>query len=381
MTNDYDAIVIGLGAMGSATAAHLARRGYRVLGLDAYHRGHTLGSSHGTSRIIREAYFEDPAYVPLVQRAYTLWRDLERLAARPLLTITGGLVLGPRDGVFVDGAIRSASQHGLRHELLAKPEVEARFAGLRVPDGMVGVLEPNAGILHPEQCIAAHLDVAARNGADLHHREPAVGYRVESSGITVGTVGARYRAQRLVITTGPWATELLADAGIPLTVKRVVNVHFQSTRPELFARDRCPVVLWELPEGRYYAVPGTPPDPLKFGRHDDGEICTPHTIRREVDDVEVASLRMVLDRYMPGASGPVARAFTCMYTLTPDEHFVLDKHPLHDQVVFACGFSGHGFKFAAVVGEILADLAVDGSTRHDIRFLSVSRFSSPGKQS
>jgi sarcosine oxidase len=373
VNRDYDVIVIGLGAMGSAAAAHVARRGLRVLGLEAHHPAHALGSSHGTSRIIREAYFEDPAYVPLVQEAYVQWRALEQECGQPLLTITGGITIGPRDRAVIMGAVRSATEHGLPHELLTPREVAARYPGFRVPAGMVGLLEPNAGILQAAWSVATLREAAARRGADLHHREPAIAYRCAGDGITVTTVGARYLAARLVITTGPWATELLADLRLPLTVKRVVNVHFRSTRPELFSRDRCPVSLWEVPEGCYYAIPGAPGDPLKLGRHDGGEICTPHTARREVEDAEVQTLQAIADTYLPGASGPVDRTVTCLYTLTPDQHFVVDTHPQHPHVAFGCGFSGHGFKFAPVIGEILADLVLDGKTRRDVRFLSLAR--------
>jgi sarcosine oxidase len=374
MTGRYDAIVAGLGAMGSAAVAHIARRGFHVLGLDAFHRGHALGSSHGTSRIIREAYFEDPRYVPLVQRAYTLWRELEVQCGRSLLTMTGGLYLGRPDSVFVAGAIRSAGTHGLQCDVLTAEDVHERFPGLAVPDGMMGVWEANAGLLQPEHCVAAYLDLSARYGAEIHHREPVVAYRCEGDSVTVTTLGARYQADRLIIATGPWSSELLADLQLPLTVKRVVNVHFESARPDLFDRVRFPVCLLDVPEGRYYAVPGGRGDWLKLGRHDGGVICTPHTIDREVSAEEIGALRAVADTYMAGASGPLVRACTCMYTLTPDEHFVVDRHPAHQQVIIACGFSGHGFKFASVIGETLAELALDGASRNDVAFLGASRF-------
>jgi sarcosine oxidase len=374
MSTSYDVIVIGLGAMGSATAFHAARRGSRVLGLDAYGPGHAFGSSHGTSRIIREAYFEAPEYVPLVQHAYALWRELEHESGQSLLTITGGLALGRRDGTFVDGAIRSATLHTLPYELLAASELSDRFPGFQLPDDLVAVLEPRAGILQPEHCVAAHLNLASRHGAALHHGERVIGWFADGSGVRVETSHGQYLGERLVITTGPWASELLQGLGIPLTVTRVVNVHFQSSRPELYTRESCPVFLLQVPEGDYYGIPSAPGEPLKFGRHDRGEVCTPRTIRREVTDADVAPLRAVLDRYMPGASGPVDRTLTCMYTNTPDAHFVLDRHPEHHQVVYGCGFSGHGFKFSSAIGEVLAGLALDGSTKHDIGFLSAARF-------
>ncbi|HWE62966.1 MAG TPA: N-methyl-L-tryptophan oxidase [Chloroflexota bacterium] len=372
--SSYDVIVLGLGAMGSAAAAHLARRGRRVLGLDAYARGHANGSSHGRSRIIREAYYEAPEYVPLVQRAYALWRALEEETGRDLLTITGGLNLGRPAGELVRGAVHSAQVHGLPYEQLTAAEVTGRFPGFRVPETMVAVYEPHAGFLQPEQCVAAHLDVALRHGAELQHETPVVHWSANGDGVRVETARDSYQAARLVITAGPWASEHLANLGLPLQVERIVNVHFEPTRPDLFARERCPIYIWEAPEGSYYGFPALPDQGLKFGRHEGGEICTPQTIRRTVDEGEVAALRRVLDTYMPGAAGAVKWTLTCMYTNTPDRHFILDSHPAYPQVVYGCGFSGHGFKFSSAIGEVLADLALAGTTRHDIGFLSARRF-------
>ena len=374
--NSYDVIVIGLGGMGSAAAYHLAHRGRRVLGLDAHPRGHTQGSSHGRSRIIREAYYEAPDYVPLVQRAYALWRALEAESGRSLLTITGGLNVGQSDGEFVRGALASARQHGLAHESLTPEEVAARFPAFRLADDLVAVYEPNAGFLAPEDCVGAHLDLATRHGAELRHAEPARAWSADGGEVRVETDQSAYVGERLVIAAGPWADEQLADLNLPLSVQRVVNVHFEPTRPELFGPDRCPVHIWEVPEGHYYGIPALPDQGVKFGRHDLGEICTPHTIRREVDPDEIEALRAVLDRYLPGAAGAVKWTLTCMYTNTPDRHFVIDRHPRHDRVVYACGFSGHGFKFSSAVGEILADLALGGTTRHPIGFLSAARLQS-----
>jgi sarcosine oxidase len=374
----YDVIVLGLGGMGSATAYHLARRGRRVLGLDAHPRGHSQGSSHGRSRIIREAYFEAPEYVPLVQRAYALWRELEAESGESLLRITGGLNLGDPDGEHVQGTLASARQHGLQCERLTADDVRRRFPGFRPTDDLVAVYEPNAGYLRPEACVGAHLDLAARHGADLHHAEQVRSLEPDGEGVTVHTAAATYLADRLVITAGPWAGEVLGDASPPLEVRRIVNVHFEPARPELFGPERCPIYIWDVPEGTYYGIPTLPGEGLKFGRHDIGEVCTPHTIRRDVDAREIEMLRRVLDRYMPGAAGEVKWSLTCMYTLTPDLHFVLDRHPAHPQIVYGCGFSGHGFKFASVIGEVLADLATDGRTDHPIGFLSAARFGAAG---
>lgn len=370
----WDVIVIGLGGMGSAVAAQAAQRGARVLGIDAYAPGHALGSSHGDGRIIREAYFEAPEYVPLVQRAYALWRELEAATDRELLTITGGLTIGAPESEFVAGAHRSAREHGLAHEYLDHREVGARFPGFALPESMVAVYEPNAGILQPEDCIAAHLEVAQRHGAELRFEEPVTAWAADGSGVRVETLEGSYHAGRLVIAAGPWAGEVLAGLGLPLQPVRIVNAHFASTNPEPFRVGSCPVYLFSGPEGDYYGFPWIEGQGVKIGRHDIGEPCTPATIRRGIDAEEIEMLRAALDRYLPGASGHVMKTLTCMYTNTPDRHFILDRVEDCPQVVYGCGFSGHGYKFASAIGEVLAELALEGRTRHDIAFLAAARF-------
>jgi sarcosine oxidase len=370
----YDAIVLGLGGMGSAAAYHLGRRGRRVLGLDAFGRSHANGASHGRSRIIREAYAESPAYVPLVQRAYALWRELEVASGQSLLRLTGGLTIGPADHPAVQGVIASAQQFALDHEVLTPAEVAARFPAFQLTDDLVGVYQPNSGMVYPEVCVGAHLDLALQHGANLRFNEPAHRWAADGAGVRVETDQGTYRADRLVVTAGPWAGAVLAALGLPLTVTRMYNVHFEPTRPALFQPEVCPIHGWRVPEGQYYGVPALPDQGVKFGRHDAGEACTPETARRQVTEAEVAALRAVLDRYLPGAAGPVKWTLTCLYTLTPDHHFIIDRHPRHPQMVYGCGFSGHGFKFASVIGEIMADLAVEGATAHPIAFLSAARF-------
>jgi sarcosine oxidase len=373
----YDVIVLGLGAMGSATAFHGARRGRRILGLDAYEPGHTRGASHGRTRAIREAHFEAPEYVPLVQRAYALWRELEAASGRRLLTITGGLSIGPPGSPLVQGVLRSARAHGLAHDYLTPAEMATRFPGFRLTDDLVAVREANAGILEQEACIAAHLELAATYGAEMRHTEPVLRWLADGAGVRVETARGTYTAEHLVVTAGPWAGEVLADLALPLTNWRVVSVHFEPTRPELFQVERCPVYFWAVPEGIFGGFPWLPGEGLKIGRHDTGEVCTPRSVRRDVERSNVEALRAVLDRYMPGAAGTVTGVSTCLYTNTPDRHFIVDRHPTHPQVLYACGFSGHGFKFASVMGEALAELALDGVTRHSIGFLSASRFAAP----
>jgi sarcosine oxidase len=370
----YDVIVVGLGGMGSAAVAHLAERGQRVLGLEQFGRLHTHGSSHGHSRIIREAYFEAPQYVPLVQRGYTLWRELEQKSGRELLTITGGLNIGTPESEFVTGSLASARQHNLPYDYLSQPEVEQRFPGFRLSPDLVAVFEPNAGFLKPEDCIDAHLTLGERRGATLRFDEGVQAWSTEGDGVRVRTAAGEYTAARLVFAAGPWSAQVLRDLRLPLSVRRIVNIHVDPLQPDLYAPGRCPVYLFEVPEGEYYGFPMLPGQGVKIGRHDIGEITTPQEIRREVDPQEVEMLLDALGRYLPGAAGPVMVTLTCMYTDSPDGHFIIDRHPEHPNVVFGCGFSGHGYKFASVVGEVLADLATEGTTAHDIGFLSLARF-------
>ena len=373
----YDVIVAGLGGMGSAAAFHLARGGQRVLGLDAFGLGHNRGSSHGRSRIIREAYYEAPEYVPLVRRAYALWRELEAESGKRLLQITGGLTIGPPDGELVQGVKTSAAQHGIEIDVLDAGQVARRFPPYCLPGTLGAAYEANAGILDPEACVAAHCDLAIRAGAELRFAEPVEQWDVDAGGVRVRTAQGCYEASRLVIAAGAWASALIGQAGPPLDVWRVLNVHFapgSPGQPEHFTPQRCPVFIWQVPEGWYYGMVGDVQHGVKFGRHDVGERCTPQTIRRTVDDAEVEALQAVLNRYLPGAGARVSSTLTCMYTLTPDRHFVVDRHPVHRNVVYGCGFSGHGFKFCSAIGEGLAALALDRVPPYPIEFLSARRF-------
>ena len=299
----YEAIVIGLGAIGSATAAHLAERGVRVLGLDMYPPAHNLGSSHGGSRIIREAYFEAPDYVPLVQRSYEQWRQLEAVTNRDLLRITGGVCFGAPDETLVLGAQRSAEIHHLPYERLSPREVTRRFPGFSLPEDMIAIYEPRAGILDPEGGVAAHLQVAAACGADLHYEEPVLRWSADGAGVRVETAAGSYSAGHLVIAAGPWAGQVLEDLHLPLEVQRIVNVYFEPERLDNFTPDQCPIYLFHGPEGWYYGFPYLEGQGLKAGRHDGGEVCTPQTIRRAVEEGEITMLRDALNHYLPGSAG------------------------------------------------------------------------------
>lgn len=364
MSESFDVIVAGLGAVGSAAAFHLARNGQKVLGLDRFTPPHSFGSSHGQTRIIREAYFEHPLYVPLVQRAYKLWDELERLSGRSLLRITGGLMVGHPDGVLVSGARHSAEQHALPYEMLTAAEVATRFPALQPAEDMVALWEPRAGILFPEACVGAHLVLAQAHGARLRYEEPLASWRSDGDGVRVMTRQGDYRAGQLLLTAGSWTRSLVPELDLPLTVERQVMCWFAPrARAEIFAPERCPVHIWETaPQRFFYGFPDLG-DGMKLARHHAGEVCDPDRLHREVSDAEVAPIRGWVRRFLPDADGALRTTEVCMYTNTPDAHFWIDRHPEQAQVLIASACSGHGFKFASVLGELLAQWLVSGRTQ------------------
>ena len=365
----YDVIVVGLGAMGSATAHHLARRGLRVLGLNAFSPPHAFGSSHGETRIIREAYFEHPMYVPMVQRAYSLWRDLEQESGTTLLMETGGLMIGERNSDLVQGARRSAEMHGLRYEMLAADEVHKRFPALRPQSDMVAVWEPHAGVLFADACIIAHLTAARRNGAELHYEESVQRWSSDPDGLRVHTSQGEYLARQLVITAGAWISVLFPD--LPLRIERQVLFWFdQGSVPEMFSPGRCPVHLWQF-DGRrfFYGFPDLG-NGVKVAFHHGGVITDVNRMRRSVSDDEVQDIRVVARRFLAGADTKLRATAVCMYTNTADEHFWIDRDPRNASVLIASACSGHGFKFSPVIGEILADLIEGKPPQLDIRLFN-----------
>lgn len=384
MPPSYDVIVVGLGGMGSAAACHLAARGQRVLGLERFGPAHGLGSSHGGSRIYRQAYFEDPAYVPLLLRAHDLWTKLAADSGREVFTRTGGIMIGPEESQTFSGSLRSARQWGLDHEVLDAAAVRRRFPIFTPGPGDVALLEPRAGIARPEETVTAHLELAASHGADLRFEEPVTAWEAEGSGaVRVVTPCGSYSAGQLVIAPGAWAPRLLSGLGVPVSVERQVMYWFQpdgGTGP--FGADRNPVYVWEDPEGvQIYGFPAIdgPGGGAKVAFFRKGLPADPDTLDRQARPEEVAAMADQVRPRIPALPDRFLKAVACMYTTTPDEHFVIARHPGHPQVTVACGFSGHGFKFVPVVGEILADLAVDGRTAHPIALFDPRRFASGRK--
>ena len=362
----FDIIIAGLGAVGSATAWHLAGRGLRVLGIDRYHPPHSLGSSHGESRVIRETAFEHPRYVPLARRSYENWRRLEAEAGEPLLHVTGVLFVGPPEGTLVAGTLAGARTYGIAHELLDAAALVARAPALRHLEGSVGVFEPGGGWLHPERIVAASLRLAAARGAALRFEEPLERWEPDGEGVQVATPHGRYRAGRLLLAAGPWMPGLLGDqAG--LTVERQVQHWFVPAPGRETEAAACPIFIRETPEAVFYALPPAGDGQvIKVAVHHEGAVTTPDTVRREVAPEEISAARSLLARYTPALAGAHRRAAVCLYTNSRDGHFVLDRHPAHPAVIIASPCSGFGFKFASVVGEILADLLTDRTPAFDV---------------
>jgi sarcosine oxidase len=371
----FDAIVLGVGGMGSATVYHLARRGKRVLGLERYDIPNAMGSSHGVTRIIRLAYYEHPAYVPLLRRAYELWRELERGFGEQLLYITGSVDAGPSGGQCFEGSRRSCELHALPHEILSGTEVNRRFPGYNLPAELMAVLQPEGGFLLSERCIVAHVVAAQALGAEIHARERVLGWEARGDGVRVETDRGAYEAERLVVAAGAWAGTLVPELHALAEPERQVLAWLQPSEPELFAPERFPVFNLQVDEGRYYGLPVFSVPGLKLGRYHHFEETGPaDAIERECHPRDEALLRELAAKYFPGGNGPTMALKACMFTNSPDEHFILDLHPLYPQVALAAGFSGHGYKFCSVVGEIMADLAESGQTRHDISLFRLLRF-------
>ncbi|MBA2768942.1 MAG: N-methyl-L-tryptophan oxidase [Sporichthyaceae bacterium] len=365
----YDVVVAGLGGFGSAAASHLARRGQRVLGLDPRPAAHAEGSSHGESRIVRQAYYEGASYVPLLLRTYELWAALAR-DGEPLLRRTGGLFMGASGTQVLEGSVATARTWDLEHEVLDAADLARRFPALSPPAGTLGLYEPQAGVVGPEAAVAAHLAEAADAGAELRHDEAVTGWVSSPDRVLVATTRGHVGAGALVLAPGRWAPDLLGDLELPLVVERRVQHWFVPSRAENFVVGRLPVWMWDLADGTLlYGVPElSPGGGVKAAVHFSGG--TPAA------DWTPAELAATLATLLPGLGDRRARATDCWYTLTPDRHFVVGWHPGGERVLLACGFSGHGFKFTPVLGEVLADLVVDGATSFDLSLFAPERFAS-----
>jgi len=369
----YDVIVVGCGAMGSSISYSMAKRGLKVLTLDRFGLNHEFGSSHGKTRIIRLAYFEDPRYVPLLRRAFELWDELARKSGARIIRRTGGLMIGREGGPLVAGVLRSAREHALPHRILKAQEVQSAFPAFRLEETYQAVHEESSGILFPEECTAAYVGLARESGGAFGFSEKVVSWRRTGEGIEVETSKGRYGAEKVVFSAGPWTGQLLPNV-VPLTCERQVMSWFEPVGGEAFSAERMPVFIMEEDGVRYfYGVPDVGHG-VKVARSHGGMTVDPDRIERKVNDGDLAPVKDFVQRRFPGLKSSPLASTTCIYSNTPDGNFVIDFHPEDRGVLVVSACSGHGFKFSSVVGEIAADLMLDGRTGLDISFLNVGRF-------
>jgi sarcosine oxidase len=376
----YDTIVIGVGGMGSATAYHLAERGASVLGLERYDIPHAMGSSHGITRIIRRAYYEHPSYIPLVERAYELWDELAEQSGREIIRRTGSIDGGPPGDPVFEGSLQSCKEYDIPHEVLSGAEVAERFPGYQLPEEYEVLYQEDGGFVAAEQSVIAHTEAAQAAGAEIHAREEVLDWAAidgagEGEGVRVETDKRTYTADSLVLAAGAW-NYTLADALDGLAVpERQVLAWFQPETPERFEPENFPVWNLGAPEGRFYGLPIYDVPGFKLGRyHHFDEQVDPDDWDREPNAADERLLRDFTGKYFPEAAGPTMGLATCLFTNSPDEHFIVDTLPEHPQVAVGAGFSGHGYKFASVIGEVLADLAWEGETDHPIDMFRLDRF-------
>lgn len=372
----YDAVVVGLGVMGSAALHHLAARGRRVLGLEEFAPGHARGSSHGLTRVIRLAYFEHPSYVPLLRRAYALWRALEAASGRRLLHVTGIAEIGRPDGVLVAGTLAAARLHGLPHEVLTAEALMRRVPAFRIPAGYVGVWQPDGGFLEAEPAVAAQVAAAAAAGAEIRTGTRVHAIASHAGHVRLDTATGPVEAGAVVVAAGARVQRLLPGPAAPLRVTRQVLGWFAPDDPAPFSPERFPVFLLESDHGIHYGFPIHGVSGVKVAKHGhQDETIDPETEDRGVSGEDEAAIRAAVAAHLPGADGPLLRAMTCRYTMTPDQDFLIDRLPEDPRIVLLSPCSGHGFKFAPVIGEIAADLALAGGTRHDISRFALARLS------
>lgn len=377
MSRQVDVIVLGVGGFGSACLAHLAKRGVSVLGADRFPPGHDRGSSHGDTRVIRQAYYEHTDYVPLVLRAYDQWRELESETGRSLMEICGLALAGPSDGEAIQGSRLAAQLHGAEIENLSPREAAERLPGFRFPDGFEVVFEPPGGFLHVEESVRSHVDQAIRHGAQLAIGESVENWSSNGNTVTVQTSGETIEAASLVITAGAWASDLLAgiDGAPDLQVLRKVLL-WNPVRTQSYSIERggC-AFLFEMPQGTFYGFPSLDRKTLKLAEHSGGlPVADPLELDRSLTEADVSPVADFIMNAMPDLDPQPVRHAACMYSMSPDGNFIVDRHPEFPNVVFGAGFSGHGFKFTPTLGEALADLALKGATELPIEFLSLKRF-------
>ena len=371
----FDVVVVGLGVMGSAALYELARRGFRVAGFERHAPGHDLGSSHGETRIVRLGYFEHPSYVPLVQRSCAMWREIEAASGRKLMRTTGIIEIGPPYGTLIPGTVAASQAHGLPHEVLDAAETMRRFPLFRIPSDYVGVFQPDGGFVAAEASVATLVSLARAAQAEIYTGVRVLAVEPHGNTVLVRTDQGVTEARIAIVAAGAWLNDLCPDLPVPLRVTREVMAWFKPRRASQFAPGRFPVFILESRHGMHYGLPASPAGLVKIAKHHHrDETVFPDDPPRPVSADDEALIRAALESHLPAANGPLAAGKTCLYTVTPDHDFIIDHMPGAPQVLIASPCSGHGFKFAPVIGEILADLATEGGTEHDISRFALARF-------
>jgi len=371
---NYDVIVVGLGVMGAAAAYQCSKRGLRVLGLDSNKQGHRMGSSHGSTRAIRQTYFENPGYVPLVQRSYEMWRELERESGEGLMSLTGALYLAAENHAMLNGVKSAATTYNLPLQTFSPAELTQRFPGFVIPQGWQALYESDGGIIQAERSQHLQVELARQLSADIRYQTEALSWQQHNGFVRVETESGQYDAGQLILTIGPWACNKLGYLNLPLQGRKITAVTFNPKVCNQYNPRDFSVYFWATPEGVFAGFPNIDGEGIKIMRHDAQNTCTPENVDREIQQLDIDEVRQFADKYMPNVDGGINNVFTCMYTMTPDNHFVIDQVSADSNIYYATGFSGHGFKFAPVVGEILADFAQFGETEHPIGFLRSDRF-------
>lgn len=368
-------IVIGLGAHGSSAAYHLARRGFDVIGIDQFHPPHAMGSSHGPSRIFRMAYKEGPNYVPLLRRSRELWLELNEKFERPSFDTTGGLFMGQPSGRAMTGMQSVSREQDVEIRMMTPDEVRSKYPSFKIPDGWEAIFDPNSATIFPEVAVEAHLNLATEAGAELHYDEKVEDWSVTSAGVRVRTSGGTYEADRLIITAGVWAPGMLGDLQLPLEIERVSLWMVEpKANTDFFKGGSFPNASFEIGEKYPLYMQGDYGTGVKLALDHHGTPTTADTVDREINQEDHDTIFEHIRRFVPDLDGKILDSAVCMYTNTPDLNFVVDKHPAHDNVIIGSACSGHGFKFAPVMGEILADLAVEGESQFDLDMFSATRF-------
>ncbi|HKT22880.1 MAG TPA: N-methyl-L-tryptophan oxidase [Nitrososphaerales archaeon] len=369
----WDAIVVGCGVMGASVTYNLASKGLKVLNVEKFGVNHENGSSHGKTRIIRLAYYEDPRYVPLLRRAFDLWRELESKAGKRLLLMTGGLMIGHEDGALVRGALKSARAHSLPHEVLSGSEAGERFEAFSLTDEFSAVYEQNAGVLFAEDSVRAFVGLGSEAGAEFRFSEEVSGWKSRAESVEVETPLGRQTASRLIFCAGAWTNGLLGGS-LPLQCERQVPLWFSSRGEDRFTATKMPIFMMEEGAGSYYYGIPEVGHGVKVARTHGGEVGDPDKVRREVTERDVAPVSDFISRRLRGLDSQPMASTTCLYTNTPDLNFVVGQLPGEKRVTVVSACSGHGFKFASVMGEVAADVATGEKVEFDISFLSPERF-------